>query len=94
VCGKWFQALYRGSIGEIPQQVPQHSPQEEHEVHSLENGNPDVVIADYLINQYGTEPIDFELDVDEPQESSFREKEAATHLYKGCKTSRLAFILI
>jgi hypothetical protein len=96
--------LYRAGIRENPQQATQHPPLgeqaiehlalDEQEVHSPEPEHPDVVVADYLLNQYGTMPTNFPMDADEPKESSFIEKEAATPLYKGCKLNRLAFILM
>jgi hypothetical protein len=51
-------------------------------------------MADYVLNELGTEPIEFEVDADEPLESSFLEKEAFTPLYRGCETDKLAFILM
>jgi hypothetical protein len=91
--------LYRGGLGERPEEDrpeedrPTRAPvQQQHFPSNTEY--PNIVMADYVLNELGTEPIQFQLDADEPLDSSFLEKEASTPLYKGCKTNKLAFILM
>lgn len=59
-----------------------------------EGEDSNAVVTDFLLNEYGIEPVPLDLDDNEPVGSSFVEKEAATPLYTGCKTNRLAFILM
>jgi hypothetical protein len=86
--------LYRVDIDGRCAIDPSPTPQVQHQHLPPNNEHPDVVMADYVLNELGTEPIEFEVDADEPLESSFLEKEAFTPLYRGCETDKLAFILM
>jgi hypothetical protein len=79
---------------ERPVQDPTPGVQVHHQQTPATDEQPDIVMAKYLLNELGTQPIEFQLDADEPVDSSFLEKEASTPLYTGCKTNKLAFILM